>query len=124
VLALFFGILAAAGVFSGGKAKPTPVTTQQTPTTTQTTTTPTTTASTPAIVVPTSTLKPGDTGAQVTELQKALAHVGYSPGAIDGNYGSGTTDAVKRFQQAHGLTADGVAGPQTLAALETAVQSG
>ena len=37
--------------------------------------------------------------------------------SADGVYGPRTRAAVKRFQRAHGLTADGVAGPQTLAAL-------
>ena len=37
--------------------------------------------------------------------------------SADGVYGPKTRAAVKRFQRAHGLAADGVAGPQTLAAL-------
>jgi hypothetical protein len=37
--------------------------------------------------------------------------------SADGVYGPRTRAAVRRFQRAHGLTADGVAGPQTLAAL-------
>jgi hypothetical protein len=37
--------------------------------------------------------------------------------SADGVYGPKTRAAVKRFQRAHGLSADGVAGPQTLAAL-------
>jgi hypothetical protein len=54
-------------------------------------------------------------GVQSTETVRALQQkLGVS---ADGVYGPKTRAAVKRFQRAHGLTADGVAGPQTLAAL-------
>lgn len=125
VLALLFGVLVAAGVFSTGSGKPGAVVTAHTPTTARTPTAPaTTTPAKPAVVVPSSTLKPGDSGTQVKLLQRALADAGYSPGAIDGSYGPGTEDAVRRFQEAHGLAADGVAGPQTRAALVSAVRPG
>jgi hypothetical protein len=124
LVAVILALLAAFGAFSSGGQKATtlPITTPRV--TTPTTTTPTPTA--PATVpVPTATLKPGDTGAQVKQLQRALAAAGYSPGAIDGSYGPGTKAAVAKFQSAHGLTADGIAGPKTLAALRQAVaQSG
>ena len=113
--------LAVGGVFSSGKKKATPpLFTISTPKTT-TATTPTTPSGVPA---PTTTLKPGDTGPQVRALQRALAHLGYSPGTIDGQYGPSTTQAVKSFQTAHGLTADGVCGPKTIAALKNALTSG
>ena len=55
--------------------------------------------------------------AQVRVLQRRLARAGDSPGPIDGRYGLRTEQAVTRFQAGHGLQADGVAGPLTLAAL-------
>jgi peptidoglycan hydrolase-like protein with peptidoglycan-binding domain len=126
-LAIILAILAAAGVFSSSSPKatappvttPTTITTPTTPTTTATHTTP----AAPAVAVPTTALKPGDTGTQVTQLQRALNYLGYSVGTADGSYGPATETAVKSFQTDHNLTADGVAGPQTLAAMKTAVTS-
>jgi peptidoglycan hydrolase-like protein with peptidoglycan-binding domain len=82
-------------------------------------TTPTTTAAAPAVAaaLPTTTLKPGDTGAQVRALQRALKSLGYPVGKIDGQYGPATKTAVAAFQHAAGLTEDGVVGPKTLNAL-------
>ncbi len=64
-------------------------------------------------------LSPGATGADVTELQVRVAGwAGYRVNfSIDGSYGPATTTAVRNFQSAHGLSADGLAGPQTLAAI-------
>ena len=113
--------LAIAGVFSGSGQHPTTSPPATTPTTSNQPTTPTTTAArAPRSLAPTSTLKPGDTGAQVKRLQRALAQLGYSPGSVDGDYGPSTVAAVKRFQQASKLTADGVVGPATLRALRRA----
>jgi peptidoglycan hydrolase-like protein with peptidoglycan-binding domain len=69
-------------------------------------------------------LKPGMSGSSVTALQQALTQLGYNPGTADGSYGPSTTQAVTAFQTAKGLTADGVAGPATLAAINTALSAG
>jgi Putative peptidoglycan binding domain len=118
-LAVFIAILAAANVFSSTPA----ATTQQisTPTTHPTTNT---TPTPPAIKVPTALLQEGDTGSQVKLLQKALAAAGYSPGTPDGSFGLSTKNAVEAFQTSQGLTADGVAGPQTLNKLRQYLANG
>lgn len=63
-------------------------------------------------------LKKGSTGAAVVALQKALNKNGANP-AIDedGVFGNGTLEAVKTFQKKQGLTADGIAGPDTIGRL-------
>ena len=62
-------------------------------------------------------LRGGSEGPAVWELQTALNLYGFTPGVIDGKYGAATQDAVRRFQASKGLTADGVAGRNTLTAL-------
>ena len=62
-----------------------------------------------------SSLKYGDSGDAVKELQERLKELGYYTNWIDGNYGYVTVDAVKAFQKNNGLTDDGKAGPVTLA---------
>ena len=62
------------------------------------------------------TLRKGDSGVNVTTLQQRLVSLGYMK-AADGQFGSATDRAVKLFQEANGLTADGIAGPGTLAIL-------
>ena len=47
-------------------------------------------------------------------VQGMLYANGYSPNGFDGDFGSGTFAALKKYQSAKGLTADGVAGPNTL----------
>lgn len=59
----------------------------------------------------------GSTGGEVTQIQQRLAELGYSPGAADGIYGTNTKNAVMAFQRDQGLAVDGIAGPNTLAAL-------
>lgn len=65
------------------------------------------------------TLRKGDEGPEVVTLQQALAELGYLSGAQDGNFGTGTQTAVKKFQTDQGLEADGIAGKKTLEALYT-----
>jgi zinc D-Ala-D-Ala carboxypeptidase len=61
------------------------------------------------------TLREGSSGAAVTRLQIRVAGWVTSGEvlAIDGQFGPATKRAVTRFQQAYGLAADGIAGPQT-----------
>lgn len=65
-----------------------------------------------------STLKLGSSGSEVTTLQERLIKLGYLdyPNAT-GYYGTLTKTAVTRFQTNNGLTADGIAGSKTQAAL-------
>jgi hypothetical protein len=120
-IALLIGVLAAAGVFSNGGHPATAPPTTPTASTQTVTTQQTTTTTAQQLTVPAAPLKPGDKGAAVRQLQRALARLGYSPGKADGSYGPGTESAVKKFQQAQGLVADGIAGSKTLAALKSAL---
>jgi len=63
------------------------------------------------------TLRKGDEGPEVVTLQQALTELGYLNGAADGNFGTGTQTAVKKFQEDNGLDADGIAGKMTQEAL-------
>lgn len=58
--------------------------------------------------------KIGSQGQEVINIQTRLKSWGYYTGSVDGIYGQQTANAVKSFQQKHGLTADGIAGPATL----------
>ena len=61
------------------------------------------------------TLKLNSSGDAVKGMQKRLIELGYlKDGANDGQFGKGTQNAVKVFQDANNLTADGAAGPMTL----------
>ncbi|MBQ8537679.1 MAG: peptidoglycan-binding protein [Clostridia bacterium] len=60
------------------------------------------------------TLRTGSTGTQVKKLQQALKDLGYLNGSVDGSYGSATQKAVRTFQSQNSLTADGIAGKNTL----------
>lgn len=70
-----------------------------------------------------SALRYGSTGAAVSSLQENLTKLGYYYGEVTGHYGSKTRAAVRSFQKAAGLTADGIAGKNTIAALESAIKN-
>ena len=62
------------------------------------------------------TARPGDKGELVVEIQDCLVQAGYLEN-ITGIYDAATEAAVKAFQRANGLVADGVAGDKTLVLL-------
>ena len=72
------------------------------------------------------TIRRGSTGPDVVECQQDLIYLGYDlePYGADGKFGAKTEAAVKQFQTASGLKADGIVGPATWAALDAAVVPG
>ena len=62
-------------------------------------------------------LRRGSRGDEVVTLQKKLKQWGYYNGTVDGIFGSATEKAVQYFQRKNGLTADGIVGAKTAAAL-------
>ncbi|MCM1565012.1 MAG: NlpC/P60 family protein [Dehalobacter sp.] len=65
-------------------------------------------------------LKTGSTGPDVVELQTKLNYLGYSVGTVDGIFGLKTQAGVIAFQKAKNLSADGIVGPITGSAINTA----
>ena len=114
-------------------ADPVPDTTTTTPTPATTTPSPsTTTQAARPTAKPTpkpkptpkegDTLKPGDSGAYVKQVQQRLTALGYWNGSADGAYGGLTSQAVMALQKAAGLGRDGVFGPATRRALQNGVR--
>ena len=68
-------------------------------------------------------LRMGDSGSAVKDLQTKLKKLGYYSGTVDSTFGSGTYTAVRAFQKKYNLTADGVAGSETLKKLDTAYKN-
>ena len=62
-------------------------------------------------------LQRGDQGSEVTALQTRLTTLGCFSGEVTGTFGPQTEAGVKSCQQQFNLTADGIAGPKTMAAL-------
>ena len=63
------------------------------------------------------TVKKGSKGDAVRMLQQILTDFGYSPGPVDGDFGTKTESAVKQFQTDFSLVVDGSVGPKSWAAL-------
>lgn len=61
-----------------------------------------------------SSLKVGSNGSEVRRMQTRLKELGYYKGSVDGDFGTGTEEAVRAFQRQNGLTVDGKAGSYTL----------
>ena len=68
-------------------------------------------------------LRMGDSGSAVKDLQTKLKKLGYYDGTVDSTFGSGTYAAVKAFQKKYNLTADGVAGSETLKKVDSAYKN-
>ncbi len=77
------------------------------------------------LVDTTKTLKYGSRSTAVTRLQNALKVLGFYPAndVATGYYGYTTTTAVQAFQQRYGLTVDGIAGRNTLTAINNLLMS-
>ena len=69
------------------------------------------------------TLRHGDEGNAVKQMQTNLIRLGYDCGkwGADGDFGDATEIALKEFQRQHGLEPDGVYGPKTEAAMDEAI---
>lgn len=72
-----------------------------------------------AIIADRPTLRKGSKGNDVRDLQRKLRANGFVL-EIDGKFGEITRQAVLSYQGTHGLERDGIVGPMTWAALETA----
>jgi len=72
---------------------------------------------TPTPTVTPSVIRKGEHSDRVTAVQERLRELGFYTGEIDGQFGSGTQEAVRLFQRQNGLDIDGIIGNQTLTAM-------
>ena len=68
-------------------------------------------------------IRENSSGATVSKVQTELKALGYYSGKVTGNAGPMTVAAIKSFQGKNGLTADGIAGPQTIAKIDAAYEA-
>ncbi|WP_439524696.1 L,D-transpeptidase family protein [Marivita sp.] len=73
-------------------------------------------------LVPSGKYEPGDTGAGVVALRDRLIAMDYLDRTVTARYDRSMIDAVRTFQEDHGLTVDGVAGGSTLDQINTSPQ--
>jgi len=107
---------------TGGSSNIAPDATTGTTATTATTSTATTaTATTPTVATTPAKPKPNPVVQANMDLQKDLTTLGFYNGPITGTYGPQTKAAVAAFQKAAQLPVDGIAGPQTWAAINLAL---
>ncbi|WP_099301791.1 N-acetylmuramoyl-L-alanine amidase [Bacillus sp. Marseille-P3800] len=71
------------------------------------------------VTVPNQTLRRGDKGNAVRQLQTALNALNFRVGNVDGDFGAKTEDAVRRFQSMYAPPVDGIAGPKTRSAMNS-----
>lgn len=67
-------------------------------------------------------LKKGSSGPYVLFLQRGLRMMVINPNGVDGSFGTGTEEAVKRFQERYGLSADGIVGTATWEKMRTLIK--
>ncbi len=73
--------------------------------------------------VPARALEPGQSGRAVVALRNRLMAMGFLARSVTQTYDTGILQAVQRFQRAHGLEADGVAGPDTVAEINKPIEA-
>lgn len=71
----------------------------------------------PVMLTPLPLLKKGSTGGAVWSMQTLLTDRGYGTQGVDGDFGANSETALKKFQAANGLEADGECGKMTWAKL-------
>ncbi len=72
--------------------------------------------------VPSTGLKPGQSGPAVVALRNRLIAMGYMARSAGQSYDGALQEAVQRFQAAHGLATDGIAGKGTMAEVNGSVE--
>lgn len=73
--------------------------------------------------VPSGTYRVGSSGDNVVRLRNRLVAMGYLPNTTTTTFDAAMQSAVQRFQQDHGISADGEAGPGTIAQLNVPIES-
>ena len=73
--------------------------------------------------VPANSLKPGSSEAAVVALRNRLTAMGFLARSSSSSYDTKLQQAVQRFQAAHGLEADGTAGPSTIQEINKPIEA-